>query len=196
MTKKIIILFICIMVITFSIYFYSTQLLNNDVYIDVKNLSIEPIDSIINNLIEYGELYNCKFTSDEIEIIVNNKNNYKIINIDYIIDNTSNSITIRDVRFYPQFVKEIQEKIFKYNTGDGTYFINIEPHLSGHLKQYIIIKDLQNDENEIFNLLLQSQVKMTYYSNNFGISNGHELTGFGKHEVIFKLSDGEVVSHK
>lgn len=201
MIKKVSI-FIGIIIVIISILGYFTSIkitspLNNDILVYMKNISINSIEGdFIDQLIKYESFYNCKMTTDEINNISINHDKYKLITIDYDVENNSDEIEIKDIRIFPDFSNDLNQYIYKYNSGNGTYFIHAEPKSLRGLRQYIIIESKGKTEDELHKLYLSSQAKMTYYSNNSGKSNGQELVGYGKHEIVFNLSDGEIVSCK
>lgn len=179
----------------YKIYFNNSR--NTQVIVDPPKVSIDVLsETEVNNIALVGGFFNCNLDKDIISSLENDRASYRKICIDYTIYNQSDKTTMHDLRFYPLFSEKLENIIVGYNTGNGAYFKHVEPSFEDGLRQWIIVKIDNISGSEIYNQMYNSLVKLTYYSDGYGHSNGQKYVGMGRHEIIFRISDGKIVSNK
>lgn len=163
------------------------------------------------NKIPYNEIAftitECKvedFTQDDIDIgstmgyelpkeITENMDRYSVIRLDYNIQNNSNKIEMQDMRCHPSFDSKLNDNIISYNSGNGTYYIYNYPKSCAGFLQYIIVKKDNMDNEDIYELVCEGNIKLTFYVDGvagmFRKNKGHGFEGSGKYTYKFKISD-------
>lgn len=71
-----------------------------------------------------------------------------------------------------------------FNSGNGTYYIFVNPSESGEMAQYMILNTNGKSKEEI---------KMVYFIGGFMTNTGQGYSGIGKHTYTFKIKD--VINH-
>jgi len=132
--------------------------------------------------------YEQKLSDKQKQEILKYPDYYKKILLDYRVENDSSTIGIKDIRFHPVFPEELSKNVVSYNTGNGTYYINIDSNKVGTLNQAILLKIEDETDEEIDTLIKQGKIQLSYFTGNFCWSNGNELTGLGKHKQIFEIN--------
>ena len=184
MLKKIGIGLICIIILGSLIFgirmFFVGKLQLNEVSIEINDISIEDCDSEYYDkmvgLLNFGLLEKHRYE------LINNYLDYKDICVYYSFENESETVTMNDIRLEPILPADLIDNVLFYNTGNGTYFINLEPNQKSRLTQHIIIKNDVLSNNSLQDLINEINVKLIYQAKGF------------KHNVIFKLQDGCIVS--
>lgn len=185
-------------IISYNIYFtYKTCPINNDMQIEIDKILVSDLSDDDLESFSIGKgFYNCRLDEREIQALYNHQEEYKKITIDYYANNHSETIDIFDIRFQPIFDTSLDRYVDKYNTGNGTYFVHVKKGAKGHIRQYILLKNINLSDEEIYEALFSCKVEMTYFTGELWSSNGQELIGRGKHKIVFNMSDGRIISNK
>lgn len=93
------------------------------------------------------------------------------------------------MRFYP----DISPMLKAFNSGNGTYYIFVNPSESREMAQYMILNTNGKSKEEIYNMLLEEEIKMVYFTGGFTTNTGQGYSGIGKHTYTFKIKD--VINH-
>lgn len=181
--KRIVAVIIWILVICFFSYqldlFCTGKIHADEISIKVDSISVENCNS------EYYDtivgLYGGRELSFNLATeLINNYSNYKDIYVYYTIENRSADVIMNNVRIEPILLDELKENVLFFNTGNGTYYINMEPNQARGLSQHIIITNDMLLKYDAEALMEYINFKLTYRSNGFG------------HKIKFKMSDGQV----
>lgn len=185
--KKNIIIFIlmCILLISIFIFsFYQNKISDNKIALRITELKIE---SFTKEHIRGKNIFGYELPSDVFE----NMGKYKVIKIMYHIENNSDKIEMEDVRCCINFKDNL--KVISYNSGTGIYYLNILPNESSGFIQYIIIEDEDRINQELYNKILNQQIRLTFYTKGllglFRKNTGYGHTGLGKYVYKFKIND-------
>lgn len=167
---NVILLSICLICIIFAIgAFYVVKMfingeLSDEIDVMAANVSVENCNS--ESFEKLVGLFNPKWSERQSDELINNYLNYIDICIDYVFENRSDTITMTDVRIEPILPDELKKYILFYNTGSGTYHINLEPNQKSGLKQHIILKKDVLSSN-IENMISEMSIKLKYHANGF-----------------------------
>lgn len=124
-----------------------------------------------------------KDTCDE---ILSNLNLYKMIAVRYRVNNPSDKTQLKDIRVYPS---KADLEIICFNSGNGDFFLYVDPQKQGGFTQNIIVKANGMTDDEILSAFENQSVEFTYYTGNWGDSNGHKLIGSGIHKLSVNVSE-------
>lgn len=80
-----------------------------------------------------------------------------------------------------------------FNSGNGTYYLFANPSESTGMAQYMILNTHGKTNEEIYNMLLEEEIKMVYFTGGFTPNTGQGYSGIGKHTYTFKIKD--VINH-
>lgn len=176
MMKKILIVLLCIIFVIGVVYMVKMFIngeLSNEINVIVNNALVEDCDS--ESYEKLVGLFSPKWSERQSNELINNYLSYNDICIDYVFENRSDTITMTDVRIEPILPDELKKYILFYNTGNGTYYINLEPNQKGGIKQHIILKK-NVLSNNIENMITEMSIKLKYHANGF------------KHSITIPLS--------
>lgn len=161
---------------------------SDDISISIDDLEIE---NIIDMSPSYDSIFSeYNFPENLKKDVENDPDNYVVASIDYSFTNHSEETELKDVRFYP----DISPMLKAFNSGNGTYYIFVNPSESTGMVQYIILNTTGKTNEEIYNMLLEEEIKMVYFTGGFMTNTGHGYSGIGKHTYTFKIKD--VINHK
>lgn len=134
-TKK---YFICltfillILLVTIIVIFTLTKYMcpeNKDINFNIRKVEISLLNDIsLREIKEEQKYFDCKISNKQRKEILENKSNYKEVTFYYTIENTSNDVEIKDVRFNPIFDANIKNDVIAYNDGDMITYINLKPN--------------------------------------------------------------------
>ncbi|MGN0178409.1 MAG: hypothetical protein ACI4DY_03055 [Monoglobaceae bacterium] len=188
--KKFLLLCIPVSIAIFIIISWaSCTFFDNNDCIEAKIVEIK-ISDVANPEVHLDSAFGEYRWSDELrEEVKNNKDKYLMICLSYVVENHSDKTEMRDVRFHPRLNNGLDQLVEAYNPGNGTYFLFAEPNSSTGMKQNILIYSKDISKNEIYQMILEGSVDITYYTQRSGYSNGHEYIGLGKKIYNFKIND-------
>ena len=178
----ILILFICI----YSVYLY----VNKIPYSQIKLTISEPeIELCSQKYIELEPTVGYDLPDDFTE----NMDKYRVIKIQYQVENCSEKLEMKDVRCHPVFTGKLQSNIVTYNSGTGTYYIYLCPSGCSGFIQYIFYNSEDMKIEEIYDEILNGQIELTFYTDSlldiFRKNSGHGLIGPGKNIYKFTIRD-------
>lgn len=93
------------------------------------------------------------------------------------------------MRFYP----DISPVLKAFNSGNGTYYLFARPSESTGMIQYNILNTTGKTKEEIYDMLLEEEIKMVYFTGGFMTNTGQGYSDIGKHTYTFKIKD--VINH-
>lgn len=179
-----------IFVVTFIVIgfvsFYVHRIPIDQVKVSVTDVEVSPFDR---KYLEAENVFGYKLPDN----IQENMDKYTVITIKYTINNNSPTITMRDVRFHPQFTNELKSKLTTYNSGNGTYYIFIEPKMKSGLTQYIFVEHGNMSQDEVYNKFMKEKIDITFYTKGLisvlTSNTGHGLSGLGKYTYRYVVED-------
>lgn len=174
-------LLILIIIIFVFMCFSFNKIPENQILVRINKCEIEKCNS---KHIEYESTLGYDLPKN----ISENIDKYWVIKMQYYIENDSNK-KMEDIRCHPIFSSKL--KVETYNSGNGTYYIDIEPNNSSGFNQYIFIKGEDLNAETIYEEVLDEQIELTFYTDswtNFLRKNtGHGLEGLGKNVYKFTV---------
>lgn len=175
-----------ILVFIYIVSFYNNKIPTEQIDLVITDLEVTSFD---NTYIETENVFGYQLP----ERIEENMDEYSVIVLSYEMHNNSLNEKMKDVRCHPKFQSKLQSMIKTYNSGNGTYYIYIEPQSESGLKQYIFLENKGLSEDEIYNAIMKEQIQLTFYTD--GLTNilmtntGHGLSGVGKYTYKFVIED-------
>ena len=180
------ILIICLIIGMFFKSYNNNRILDEQVVLEISDLIIEQCnDEHIKNANACGyEL------SDDIRY---NMDKYKVISMLYHIRNDSNTITMEDVRCRPKFQHELKSRLVTYNSGNGIYYVFIQPNSVSGFRQYIFINADNISDTEIYNSIWNEHIEVTCFTDSilriFQSNTGRGWIGLGKYSYEFTIKN-------
>ena len=183
--KKIVIIVISIIVCivgSIQIVRIKTSTIPYDmINVEINEISIEKLSE---NILQKGDLFHKELSMDMYE----NPEKYTVIYIKYQMINKSD-IVMRNIRYEPSLTATIRLGIKTYNSGNGEYFISLYPGNKQDFEQYIIIEDDGKSNEDIFNLLMSTSVRLKYAAIPKYFYLQDENTGWINHSYGFRIQN-------
>lgn len=181
--KKIIIAVSLFVIVILSVSMFLCPNNNKKIRVEVENIFIKSIESLSYevNFREYN-------WPDELkQEIEQDLDAYSIVSLYYGFSNLSEKITMKDIRFYPDFEGDIKNMVCAYNSGNGTYYITLNPKSDTGMTQNLLIKTGGKTSDEILEMIKGEKIKMIYYTGSFFTNTGYGYKGIGKQQYSFTI---------
>lgn len=185
---KINIIIICAIIsigILFIVVYNRTGNINENIAVGVTDVSIENISDSDN----YNILFDLYGWPDKLlNEIDENMDSYVIVSVNYVVNNNSSEVVMKDVHFYPKFTDEIDPMVKAYNSGNDTYYLNAQPQYGTGLRQYFIIDKNGKTNDEILSIILDQSIELVYFTRELMDNTGHGYRGIGKQKYEFVIN--------
>lgn len=164
--------------------YYKHKIPDEQIKLEISDLSVGDCNE---SHIEYENTWGYELPDN----IRYNMDKYKVVSMSYHIKNNSDKIVMEDVRCHPKFQ---DAEVIAYNSGNGTYYIFIQPNNEWGFKQYIFINADNMSDTEIYNNIMNEKIEITLFTKNvliglFKRNTGHGWTGMGQYSYIFSIKD-------
>lgn len=195
MMRKIIFFTICIVVLIIASWYVIPACNNKAVVgesdffiysVEVQNIPEKYLKKNVNGKSYWNSYWNSAPNEKTIQDILNNTDKYRVLSVKYLVYNKSEETDLNDIRVY---LPKKNSNFICYNSGNGDYFIPVHPLSKSGLTQTIIVYSEGKSDDEIIAEFMNQSVELTYYTGDWGYSNGHKLIGMGIHRLKVKACD-------